>query len=221
MSDPVHPEALGIGPDPAAPDAHGRGFGSPDGVLQREDVDAAKRGLLPSTSVDHRGLAIASEAAAALVGELGSHAGGWQVFRDEVTVTVAPDALVRAATYLRDVQAFALLSDISPCDREGSEREFPARFNVDYMVTKLVAGAPRVRLRVWVAEGEQLPSLIPIYPTADWHERESFDFFGIEFTGREGLRRLIMPDDWVGHPLRKDYPIGGEPVKFTNSVREI
>ena len=52
-------------------------------------------------------------------------------------------------------------------------------------------------------------------------EREAFVFFGIEFTGREGLRRLIMPEDWVGHPLRKDYPIGGEPVTFTNSVREI
>ncbi|MBC7460037.1 MAG: NADH-quinone oxidoreductase subunit C [Thermoleophilia bacterium] len=189
-------------------------------ALQREDVDAAKRGLLPSTSVDHRGLAIATQAADALVGELGDQA-SWAVFRDEVTVTVTPATLTAAAAFLRDTQGFALLSDISPCDREGSERAHPARFNVDYMVTKLVPGAPRVRLRVWVAEGAQLPSLIPLFPTADWHEREAFDFFGIEFTGRAGLRRLIMPDDWVGHPLRKDYPIGGEPVKFTNSVREL
>ncbi len=76
-------------------------------------------------------------------------------------------------------------------------------------------------MRVWVDEGEALPSLVAVYPTADWHEREAFDFFGIEFTGREGLRRLIMPDDWVGHPLRKDYPIGGEPVTFTNAAREL
>ncbi|MCW2972104.1 MAG: nuoC [Thermoleophilia bacterium] len=220
MTDAIHPAGEGIPADPSAPDPQGRGRGPSTSVLQREDVDAAKRGRTPSTSVDHRGLAIATQTAAALVGELGESA-AWAVFRDEVTVTVAPASLTAAATFLRDDQGFALLSDISPCDRDGSEREHPARFNVDYMVTKLVAGAPRVRLRVWVAEGEQLPSLIPVYPTADWHEREAFDFFGIEFTGREGLRRLIMPDDWVGHPLRKDYPIGGEPVKFTNSVREL
>jgi NADH-quinone oxidoreductase subunit C len=78
-----------------------------------------------------------------------------------------------------------------------------------------------VRVRVWVDEGVSVPSVVGVWPTADWHEREAFDFFGIEFTGRDGLRRLIMPDDWVGHPLRKDYPIGGEPVKFTNAGREL
>ena len=221
MTDAIHPAGEGTHADPTSPDPHGRGRASVTGVLQREDVDAAKRGLKPSTSVDHRGVAIASEAAAKLVAALGDEAASWEVFRDEITITVAPATLVRAATYLRDEQRFALLSDISPCDRDGSERAHPARFNVDYMVTKLVPGAPRIRLRVWIDEGEQLPSMIPVYPTADWHEREAFDFFGIEFTGREGLRRLIMPEDWVGHPLRKDYPIGGEPVKFTNSVREL
>ncbi len=189
--------------------------------LQREEVDAAMRGAVPSSSVDHRGVAIASEAAQALVDALGEQALGWTFWRDEVTVTVAPAALTRAATWLRDEAGFALLSDISPCDRLGSEREHPARFNVDYVVTKLAPGAPRVRVRVWVDEGQTIESLIPVWPTADWHEREAFDFFGIEFTGREGLRRLIMPDDWVGHPLRKDYPIGGEPVTFTDSPREL
>jgi NADH-quinone oxidoreductase subunit C len=190
--------------------------------MQREEVDAARRGIAGSTTaVDHRGVAIAADAAAALVRELGAEALDWRTWRDEVTVTVAPTALVRAATWLRDEAGFALLSDISPCDRLGSEHPHPKRFNVDYIVTKLVAGAPRIRIRAWVDEGETLESLIPVYPTADWHEREAFDFFGIEFTGREGLRRLIMPDDWVGHPLRKDYPIGGEPVTFTNSAREI
>jgi NADH-quinone oxidoreductase subunit C len=189
--------------------------------LQREEVDAAHRGVAPSTSVDHRGVASATQTAAALVEVLGAEALGWRVWRDEVTVTVVPAALVRAATWLRDEAGFALLSDISPTDRLGSEQQHPARFNVDYVATKLAPGAPRVRLRVWVDEGQALESLIPVWPTADWHEREAFDFFGIEFTGREGLRRLIMPDDWVGHPLRKDYPIGGEPVTFTNSPREL
>lgn len=194
----------------------------PSRDLQREEVDAAHRGAVSSTaSVDARGLAIATETAAALVAELGDAATGWTFWRDEVTVTVDRSAIVRAATWLRDEAGFGLLSDISPCDRLGSEHEHPARFNVDYIATKLVPGAPRVRVRVWVDEGEAIESLIPVWPTADWHEREAFDFFGIEFTGREGLRRLIMPDDWVGHPLRKDYPIGGEPVTFTNMAREL
>ena len=79
-----------------------------------------------------------------------------------------------------------------------------------------------ITLKVDVADDDpSIDTWVPLYAGANWHEREAFDFFGIEFTGREGLRRLIMPDDWVGHPLRKDYPIGGEPVTFTNSVREI
>jgi NADH-quinone oxidoreductase subunit C len=87
-------------------------------------------------------------------------------------------------------------------------------------------GAPQLRLRVWVDEGESVPSVMGVWPTADWHEREAFDFFGIDFIGedgkrRAGLKRIIMPEDWEGHPLRKDYPMGGEPVKFTNSLREL
>lgn len=220
MTDTLTPDGMGIPADDAAPDPFGRG---PAG-MQREEVDAAHRGTTAADHagwVDQRGLALATEHAAGLVSELADDAQGWELFRDEVTITVAPDALVRAARWLRDDAGFALLSDISPIDRLGSEREHPRRFNVDYVVTKLVPGAPRIRLRVWVDEGETLESLVGVWPTADWHEREAFDFFGIEFTGREGLRRLIMPEDWVGHPLRKDYPVGGEPVTFTNAVREI
>lgn len=215
--DLITPHGMGMPADDASPDPFGRGLAG----LQREEVDAALRGGEPSPMVDQRGLALATEAAAGLVVTLGDDAHAWDVWRDEVTVTVAPAALMRAARWLRDKAGFALLSDISPIDRLGSEREHPRRFNVDYICTKLVPGAPRVRVRVWVDEGETLESLIPVWPTADWHEREAFDFFGLEFTGREGLRRLIMPDDWVGHPLRKDYPMGGEPVTFTNSPREI
>ena len=189
--------------------------------LQREEVDAAVRGAAGNPHVDMAGFAVAVADARALATMLGDDARAVTVFRDEVTVDVAPAAVVRAATWMRDDAGYALLSDISPCDRLGSEREHPARFNVDYVLTKIAPGAPRVRVRAWVDLDEALPSLIDVYPTADWHEREAFDFFGIEFTGREGLRRLIMPEDWVGHPLRKDYPIGGEPVTFTNTVREI
>jgi NADH-quinone oxidoreductase subunit C len=77
------------------------------------------------------------------------------------------------------------------------------------------AGAPRVRLQVWVDNGEEVPTVVPVWPTADWHEREAWDLFGIEFGGHPNQARILMPEDWEGHPLRKDYPIGGEPVRFS------
>ena len=81
-------------------------------------------------------------------------------------------------------------------------------------------GGPPERVRMMVAldEGEAVPTVVSVWPTADWHEREQFDMMGIEFAGHPNLKRLIMPSDWAGHPLRKDYPIGGEPVQFTDAV---
>jgi NADH-quinone oxidoreductase subunit C len=75
----------------------------------------------------------------------------------------------------------------------------------------------RVRLKVWLDEGESVESVVAVWPTADWHEREQFDLMGIRFDGHPNLRRLLMEDDWEGHPLRKDYPIGGEPVRFSDA----
>lgn len=73
----------------------------------------------------------------------------------------------------------------------------------------------RVRLEVTTADADRhVPSLFSVYPTTDWHERETYDFFGILFDGHPGLMRIEMPDDWVGHPQRKDYPLGGIPVEF-------
>ena len=89
------------------------------------------------------------------------------------------------------------------------------RFSVSYHLLALQPGAPRVRLQVWVDDGEQVPTVVPIWPTADWHEREAWDLFGIEFSGHPNQQRILMPEDWEGHPLRKDYPIGGEPVRFS------
>jgi len=75
----------------------------------------------------------------------------------------------------------------------------------------------RVRLQCWLDEGESVPSVVSVWPTADWHEREQFDLMGVQFDGHPNLARLLMPDDWEGHPLRKDYPIGGEPVRFSDA----
>jgi NADH-quinone oxidoreductase subunit C len=94
----------------------------------------------------------------------------------------------------------------------------PHRFAISYHLLALGRDPHRVRLQCWVDEGEPVPSVISVWPTADWHEREQYDLMGIVFDGHPNLRRLIMPSDWDGHPLRKDYPIGGEPVQFTDAV---
>jgi NADH-quinone oxidoreductase subunit C len=94
----------------------------------------------------------------------------------------------------------------------------PKRYSVSYHLLVLVPGAheaPRIRLQVWCNEDEPVPSVVSVWPTADWHEREAWDMMGIRIEGHPNLTRLLMEDDWEGHPLRKDYPLGGEPVRFS------
>ena len=91
----------------------------------------------------------------------------------------------------------------------------PARFSISYHLLALRQGAPRVRLQCWLEDGDPVDSVVPVWPAADWFEREQYDLMGIRFHGHPNLERLLMEDDWDGHPLRKDYPLGGEPVRFS------
>jgi NADH-quinone oxidoreductase subunit C len=103
----------------------------------------------------------------------------------------------------------------------GPDRRPPAqakRFAVNYHLLSVRSGAreaPRVRVQVMLDDSEEVPSVVRVWPTADWQEREVWDMMGIRFTGHPNLSRILMDDDWEGHPLRKDYPIGGEPVRFS------
>jgi NADH-quinone oxidoreductase subunit C len=92
-----------------------------------------------------------------------------------------------------------------------------ARFAISYHLLALRHGAPRLRLQCWAEDGDPVPSVVSVWPTADWQEREQFDLMGIRFEGHPNLARILMDDDWQGHPLRKDYPIGGEPVRFSDA----
>jgi NADH:ubiquinone oxidoreductase subunit C len=89
------------------------------------------------------------------------------------------------------------------------------RFAVNYHLLGIRHGAPRVRVQVWLDDGESVPTVVPLWPGADWFEREVWDMMGIEVEGHPFHERLLMDEDWEGHPLRKDYPIGGEPVRFS------
>jgi NADH:ubiquinone oxidoreductase subunit C len=93
----------------------------------------------------------------------------------------------------------------------------PKRFAINYHLVA-VPGGRRVRVQVWLDEDEPVESVVSVWPTADWHEREAWDMMGIRIEGHPNLSRILMEDDWEGHPLRKDYPIGGEPVRFSEET---
>ncbi|MGH2637075.1 MAG: NADH-quinone oxidoreductase subunit C [Actinomycetota bacterium] len=129
------------------------------------------------------------------------------VARDEITVFVGREELVPALAHLREDAAlsFDFLSSVTATDRPGRE----PRFWVVYELYSL-AQRHRLRVKVGLAEGdERVPSVTPLFPTADWHEREVYDFYGIDFEGHPDLRRILMPEGWEGWPLRKDEELGG------------
>ncbi len=91
------------------------------------------------------------------------------------------------------------------------------RFSVSYHLLALGPEPRRIRLQVWADEGEAVTSVVELWPGADWFEREVWDLMGVPIEGHPNLARIIMDDDWEGHPLRKDYPLGGEPVRFSEA----
>ena len=163
----------------------------------------------------------------------------------EVTITIDAPRIRDACAYARDELGFQMLVDLVATDylgwgskgvsgyiatASGRDINFPStqglqklpalkpkRFSVSYHLLALQQPPVRVRLQCWLDDGEHIPSVVSVWPTADWHEREQYDLMGITFDGHPNLVRLLMDDDWEGHPLRKDYPIGGEPVRFSDA----
>jgi NADH-quinone oxidoreductase subunit C len=128
-------------------------------------------------------------------------------FRGETTIVVPRELLRAAAEHCRgDAKLkYNLLSDATCVDRYPGE----PRFELNYHLVS-IPRKEKVRLRVWLAGDDPVvDSLVPVWPGANWLEREVFDLFGIRFTGHPDLRRILLPDDWEGHPLRKDFPVEG------------
>jgi len=142
---------------------------------------------------------------------------GREDFRQQICLELAPAALPGAARALRDEFAFDLLAGLTASDSWPTE----PRFSLIYVLYS-IAHNDFLRLRVRLSgTSPEIDSLEPVYPAANWHEREAFDMFGISFRGHSDLRRILLPHDWVGHPLRKDYPLGYEEVQFSFNFDEI
>jgi NADH-quinone oxidoreductase subunit C len=135
------------------------------------------------------------------------------VFRDQLTFEVDRDHLRAVASALRDDELlrFELCCGVSGVHYpDDAGRELHAFYPL-----LSITHNRRLQLEVTCPDDDpHIPSLFSVYPTCDWHEREAYDFFGIIFDGHPGLTRIEMPDDWVGHPQRKDYPLGGVPVEY-------
>jgi len=129
----------------------------------------------------------------------------------EASVVVEAASWPSVAKRLASELGFTFLSDLCGVDNLGSS----PRFGVVYNLTDLETPR-RLRVHVPVADGEppKIKSVTEIWPTANWMEREAFDMFGIVFEGHPDLTRILMPDEWEGHPLRKDYAVGKVPVEY-------
>jgi NADH-quinone oxidoreductase subunit C len=139
-------------------------------------------------------------------------------FRGEVTVTLPATNLIPALTRLRDRFSFDMLEAETAVDYWP---QTSPRFHVIY---QLFSMEKNIQLRVRIpldGNAPSLPTVEGLYSNANWHEREIWDMFGIRFEGHSDPRRILMPADWAGHPLRKDYPLGYEEVQFDFNADEI
>ncbi|MGL5858169.1 MAG: NADH-quinone oxidoreductase subunit C [Angustibacter sp.] len=134
--------------------------------------------------------------------------------RDELTLYVRRGQLPAVARRLRDEPGlrFEVCTGVSGVHYP---RDTDRELHAVYHLLSLTHGGRRVRLEVTCPDGDPtIPSVVSVWPGSDWHERETWDMFGIVFDGHPALTRILMPDDWPGHPQRKDYPLGGIPVEY-------
>ena len=132
------------------------------------------------------------------------------------TLVVPAASLIEVCTFLRDDPEleFGMLAFVAGVDYLPRAPRFETVYNL-LSLTNAVRVTLKVRL---TEENPRVPSVTSVWPTANWHERETYDFYGIEFTGHPDLTRILLPTDWQGWPLRKDSPLGYEEVAFTHNT---
>jgi NADH-quinone oxidoreductase subunit C len=124
--------------------------------------------------------------------------------RGELTLTVPSESIVDALTAIRDA-GYNAFEDVTAVDWLPSEPRFQLSYHIVSHQYK-----ERIRIKTWVTSDDPaIQSITPVWPGANYYEREVFDLFGIRFEGHPNLRRILMPEEWIGHPLRKDYPVEG------------
>ncbi|MFC9651808.1 MULTISPECIES: NADH-quinone oxidoreductase subunit C [unclassified Streptomyces] len=176
------------------PGASARPYGGPGGSFDEiaDELEGAleEQGLVPENAIEKT-----------------------VVDRGELTFHVAREHLVQVARTLRDDPAlrFELCTGVSGVHYPGDKgRELHAVYHL-----RSLTHSRLIRVEVSAPDADpHVPSLVEIYPTNDWHERETYDFFGLIFDGHPALTRIMMPDDWQGFPQRKDYPLGGIAVEY-------
>jgi NADH-quinone oxidoreductase subunit C len=126
------------------------------------------------------------------------------IFRSQPSITLTRESLLSICEYLKSDEGgeYTLLTDETAVDYPKREK----RFEVIYHLYSFKRN-DRLRLKLVVGEGEKVPSVVGLWPTANWLEREVFDMFGVEYEGHPDMKRILLPDGWTGHPLRKDYDI--------------
>src|SRR5579862_371924 len=161
--------------------------------------------MLPDILKDHPAAAALDEALPGVI--LNGHAE-----HNEPTLWVDPAGIAEVCRFLKDQQQFVRLSGITAVDWLPAD----PRFEVVYLLHS-VSRNLRLRLKCWIAESApEIDSVTGIWRTANWYEREVFDMFGIRFRNHPELTRILMPSDWEGHPLRKDYPVHGHKYSYQN-----
>jgi NADH-quinone oxidoreductase subunit C len=140
-----------------------------------------------------------------------------QNFREEITVIVDAEKIVDICTYCRDTLEYNFLSDVTGIDYYPQAPRFAVAYHLYSMIHNR-----SLRLKVYLPSDDPVvPSITSVYPAANWQEREAYDLLGINFPGHPDLRRILMPEDWDGHPQRKDYPLGYETVQFSFNFDEV
>jgi len=151
--------------------------------------------------------------------KFGSSILGVVEFRGETTVAVKRNALIEILKFLKDTPDlnYTFLADLTARDNLPAEPRFVGVYQL-----RELQGNTSIRIECPLPDQEtELPTATGVFINANWYEREVFDLFGLTFTGHPDLRRIVMPDDWQGYPLRKDHPVGCEEVQFTFNYDDI